>query len=117
MAHALALAASGTACSNSNSNSTNTAFRNNDTFLTYQNPEFGIKIQYPSNWIKPDKGVLHSIAAFSLIHQGPFTRSNTTSAEVVSVDQKRNDELAILAEFFNSIVLDLKGCNHFFCHG
>jgi hypothetical protein len=55
----------------------------NSTFLTYQNPDFGIKMQFPSNWIKQeDNLLLHSIAAFQLIHQNIFDFTNTTLAEL-----------------------------------
>jgi len=38
--------------------------------LTYENPDFGIKMQYPSNWIKQqDNLVFSTIVAFQLIHQ------------------------------------------------
>jgi hypothetical protein len=55
----------------------------NSTFLTYQNPDFGIKMQYPSNWIKQeDNLLLHTIAAFQLTHQNIFDFTNTTLAEL-----------------------------------
>jgi hypothetical protein len=79
--HVLALNTS-TASSSSSSNGTSTASANS-SFLTYQNPDFGIKMQYPSNWTKQeDNLLLHTIAAFSLIHQNPFDFANVTLAEV-----------------------------------
>jgi len=34
----------------------------NSTFLTYQNPDFQVKMQYPSNWTKQeDNQVLHTV--------------------------------------------------------
>ncbi|HET7149045.1 MAG TPA: hypothetical protein VFI73_11155 [Candidatus Nitrosopolaris sp.] len=55
----------------------------NGTTLTYQNPDFGIKMQYPSNWIKQeDNLLLHTVVAFSLIHQNIFDFTNTTLAEL-----------------------------------
>jgi hypothetical protein len=55
----------------------------NGTTLTYQNPDFGIKMQYPSNWIKQeDNLLLHTIVAFNLIHENIFDFTNTTLAEL-----------------------------------
>jgi hypothetical protein len=31
------------------------------TFLTYDNPKYGIKIEYPSNWFKPELPILSTI--------------------------------------------------------
>jgi hypothetical protein len=82
ISHVLALDPS-TASSSSNSNGTSTASANNSSFLTYQNPDFGIRMQYPSNWTKhEDNLLLHTIAAFTLIHQNPFDFANVTLAEV-----------------------------------
>ena len=91
-AHVLALAPSPTSSGNTNVTSTNgigtstsisTASANNSRFLTYQNLDFGIKMQYPSNWTKlEDNLLLHTIAAFSNIHQNPYDFTNLTLAEV-----------------------------------
>lgn len=63
---------------NSNNSSTKNA-----TFLTYENPDFGIKARYPSNWIKLEDNLLfHTIAAFQLIHENIYDFTNTTLAEV-----------------------------------
>lgn len=77
---------------NSNSNNTGTSQgtsghktikNSNSTSLTYQNPDFGIKMQYPSNWIKhQDDLALHTIVAFELIYQNIFDFTNTTLAEL-----------------------------------
>ena len=57
--------------------------KNSNTSLTYQNPDFGIKMQYPSNWTKQqDNLVLHTIVAFRLIHENIFDFTNTTLAEL-----------------------------------
>ena len=65
------------------SNGTSTASANNSSFLAYQNPDFGIGMQYPYNWTKQeDNLLLHTIAAFSSIHQNPFDFANVTLAEV-----------------------------------
>jgi hypothetical protein len=67
----------------SNINGTSTAYTNNSNFLTYKNLDFGIKMQYPFNWTKQEDNLqLHTIAAFSLIHQNPFDFANVTLAEV-----------------------------------
>ena len=72
------IAATGPARPQSNNNTIN-----NGTALTYQNPDFGIKMQYPSNWIKQqDNLLLHSIVAFNLIHENIFDFTNTTLAEL-----------------------------------
>ncbi len=82
-AHVLALAPSPTSSGNTNVTSTSTASANNSRFLTYQNLDFGIKMQYPSNWTKlEDNLLLHTIAAFSNIHQNPYDFTNLTLAEV-----------------------------------
>ena len=55
----------------------------NSTFLTYQNPDFQIKMQYPSNWTKQEDNLaLHTIVGFSLIHQDIYDFTNTTLAEL-----------------------------------
>ena len=82
ISHVLALATS-TVSSSSSGNGTSTASGNHSSFLRYQNPDFGIRMQYPSNWTKQeDNLLLHTIAAFSLIHQNPFDFANVTLAEV-----------------------------------
>lgn len=55
----------------------------NSTSLTYQNHDFGIKMQYPSNWTKREDNLgLHTIVAFSLIHQDIYDFTNSTLAEL-----------------------------------
>jgi len=55
----------------------------NSTFLIYQNHDFGIKMQYPSNWTKQEDNLaLHTIVGFSLIHQDIYDFTNTTLAEL-----------------------------------
>jgi hypothetical protein len=55
----------------------------NSTFLTYENPDFGIKMGYPPSWIKQEDNLLfHTIAAFELVHQNIYDFTNTTLAEV-----------------------------------
>ncbi len=57
--------------------------KNGNSTLTYRNPDFGIKMQYPSNWIKQeDNLLLHTIVAFNLIHENIFDFTNTTLAEL-----------------------------------
>lgn len=52
-------------------------------FLTYENHDFGIKMQYPSDWIKMEDNLLfHTIAAFQLIHENIYDFTNATLAEV-----------------------------------
>jgi hypothetical protein len=81
IAHVLALATS--SASSSIGNDTMAASANNSSFLTYQNPDFGISMQYPSNWtIQEDNLRLHTIAAFSAIHENPYDFTNVTLAEV-----------------------------------
>ena len=87
-AHLLALPTSNTTRGNSNITNANgsdisTASANNSRFLAYQNLDFGIKMQYPSNWTKlEDNLLLHTIAAFSNIHRNPYDFTNLTLAEV-----------------------------------
>lgn len=56
------------------------------TFLTYENPDLGLKMQYPSNWIKQqDNLLLHTIVAFKLEQEkfpNTFDFTNTTLAEL-----------------------------------
>ena len=55
----------------------------NSTFLTYQSPDFQIKMRYPSNWTKQEDSLAkHTIVGFSLIHQDIYDFTNTTLAEV-----------------------------------
>lgn len=57
--------------------------KNSNSTLSYQNPDFGIKMQYPANWtLLEDNLLLHTIAAFQLIHQNIFDFTNTSLAEV-----------------------------------
>ena len=59
------------------------AHANNGTLLTYQNPDFGIKMKYPSNWTKLEDGLLlHTIVAFQLMHENIYDFTNTTLAEI-----------------------------------
>ena len=63
------------------------AVKNNNstfsTFLTYQNPDFHIKMRYPSNWTKQEDNLAkHTIVGFSLIHQDIYDFTNTTLAEL-----------------------------------
>jgi hypothetical protein len=59
------------------------AHANNVTLLTYQNPDFDIKIKYPSNWTKIEDGLLlHTIVAFQLLHENIYDFTNTTLAEL-----------------------------------
>ncbi|NAL78634.1 hypothetical protein [Nitrososphaera sp. AFS] len=59
------------------------AHANNGTLLTYQNPDFGIKLKYPSNWTKIEDGLLlHTIVAFQLQHENIYDFTNTTLAEI-----------------------------------
>lgn len=61
----------------------NSGTARNSTFLTYENPDFGIKMRYPSDWIKQEDNLLfHTIAAFQLVHQNIYDFTNTTLAEV-----------------------------------
>lgn len=58
----------------------------NGTLLTYQNPDLGLTMQYPSNWIKQVGNLgLNTVAAFELKQQqfgnGP-NFANITLAEV-----------------------------------
>jgi hypothetical protein len=54
----------------------------NSSLLIFENPDLGIKIRYPSNWIKQeDYLLLHTIAAFVLVHTDTHDRTNTTLAE------------------------------------
>jgi hypothetical protein len=56
---------------------------NNHTLLTYQNPDFGIKMLYPSNWIKQEDNLfLHTIVVFALRHEDIYDFTNTTLAEL-----------------------------------
>jgi len=61
----------------------NSGIAKNSTFLTYENPDFAIKMRYPSDWIKQEDNLLfHTIAAFQLVHQNIYDFTNTTLAEV-----------------------------------
>jgi hypothetical protein len=61
----------------------NTNINKNSTFLAYDNPDFGIKLLYPSNWTKQEDNLRHqTIVGFSLIHEDIYDFANTTLAEV-----------------------------------
>ncbi|MDQ6864622.1 MAG: hypothetical protein M3044_12450, partial [Thermoproteota archaeon] len=58
---------------------------NSISFLTYREPDLGVKLQYPSNWLKQEAGLekmMHSIARFFLMHTDVHDRTNTTFAEL-----------------------------------
>jgi hypothetical protein len=72
---------------------------NSISFLTYREPDLGIKMQYPSNWLKREDGlVLHSIAAFFLMHTDLRDRTNTTFAELDIRIYAQNATSDILSE-------------------
>ncbi len=56
------------------------------TFLTYEDPELGLKMQYPSNWVRQQANLLrHTIVAFQLqqeIFRNTYDFANITLAEV-----------------------------------
>ena len=78
------LAQSDTNDSDSKNTDQGVAVKNkNSTFLTYQNPDFHIKMRYPSNWTKQEDNLAkHTIVGFSLIHQDIYDFTNTTLAEL-----------------------------------
>jgi hypothetical protein len=52
-------------------------------FLTYHNPDFGLSLLYPANWTKQEDNLtLHTLAAFSAIHEDKYNFVNSTWAEV-----------------------------------
>jgi hypothetical protein len=55
----------------------------NSSFLLYQNPDLGIKMQYPSSWKKVEDYLkFHAIVAFILTHTSINDKTNTTLAEL-----------------------------------
>jgi hypothetical protein len=74
---------------------------NSISFLTYREPDLGIKLKYPSNWIKEENGLerkMHSIARFFLIHTDVHDRTNTTFAELDIRIYAQNATTDILSE-------------------
>jgi hypothetical protein len=68
-------------------------------FLTYREPDLGIKMQYPSNWLKQeDNLLLHTIAAFFLTHTDVHDRTNTTFAQLNIRIYAQNATADILSE-------------------
>ena len=68
-------------------------------FLTYREPDLGIKIQYPSKWTKlEDNLLLHTIAAFFLMHTDVHDRTNTTFAQLNIRIYAQNATADILSE-------------------
>jgi hypothetical protein len=58
---------------------------NSISFLNYREPDLGVKLKYPSNWLKEENGLerkMHSIARFFLMHTDVHDRTNTTFAEL-----------------------------------
>jgi hypothetical protein len=93
---------------NTNKDTNNTAIsqqsKNNNnsfSFLTYREPDIGIKLKYPSNWIKEENGLerkMHSIARFFLMHTDVHDRTNTTFAELDIRIYTQNATTDILSE-------------------
>ncbi len=93
---------------NTNKDTNNTAIsqqsKNNNnsiSFLTYREPDLGIKLKYPSNWIKEENGLerkMHSIARFFLMHTDVHDRTNTTFAELDIRIYAQNATTDILSE-------------------
>lgn len=55
----------------------------NSSFLVYQNPDLGIKMQYPSSWKKVEDYLkFHTIVAFILTHTFINDKTNITLAEL-----------------------------------
>jgi hypothetical protein len=58
----------------------------NSTTLTYQNPDIGLTMQYPSNWVKQEGNLVRNTIAAFVLKQNQFHNSlnfaNTTLAEV-----------------------------------
>jgi hypothetical protein len=75
--------------------------RNNNgsiNFLTYREPDLGIKILYPSNWLKREVFlVLHTVADFVLVHTDTHDRTNTTYAEFALRIFPQNSTLDVLS--------------------
>ena len=65
-----------------NTSNINTNINKSSTFLAYDNPDFGIKLLYPSNWIKQEDNLMHqTIVGFSLTHENIYDFANTTLAK------------------------------------
>ena len=55
----------------------------NSSFLLYQDPDLGIKMQYPSHWKKVEDYLkFHAIVAFILTHTSINDKTNITLAEL-----------------------------------
>jgi eukaryotic-like serine/threonine-protein kinase len=85
---------------------------NSTNFLTYENPIFGIKILYPTNWAKQENAnsssnnsTLNDIVTFS---PSLKNSSNIIGKLVVKVDDISDIKPTTLATYADAIISDLK---------
>jgi len=85
--------------------------KNSSNFSTYENPIFGIKILYPSNWDKQENSsssnnsTLYDIVTFS----PPFKNSSDIIGKLaVKIDNISDIKPTTLADYADAIISDLK---------
>ena len=85
--------------------------KNSSNFSTYENPIFGIKILYPSNWDKQENSsssnnsTLYDIVTFS----PPLKNSSSIIGKVaIKVDNISDIKPTTLANYTDAIISDLK---------
>ncbi len=76
----------------------------NRTFLTCYNPDFGIKLEYPSGWKKVEDNLqFHTLVSFVLTYQNKSDFHNITGAEV----DLRVYSLALDTTYANKLSINL----------
>ena len=99
----------------SNNNNNNSAATIKSTFSTYENPTYGVKIQYPSNWQKMDFDRHHGnnslpIAGFI----PPWENDSGLLENLLIVVKKLHSQNTSLKQFADSLVSSYKSNLHSF---
>jgi hypothetical protein len=82
----------------------------NITFLSYVNPKFGIRIQYPSNWLKQENGTTSNTLTDVVTFLSPLAnKSATQRANLdVTIDNISDERGISLADYVANTVKDLR---------
>jgi hypothetical protein len=97
------------------SNNNNSAATINRTLSTYENPTYGVKIQYPSNWQKMDFGGHHGNNSLPIAGFIPPSENDSGILEnLVIVVKKLHSQNTSLKQFADSLVSSYKSNLHNF---
>jgi eukaryotic-like serine/threonine-protein kinase len=97
------------------SNNNNSAATINPTFSTYENPTYGVKIQYPSNWQKMDFDGHHGNNSLPIAGFIPPSENDSGLLEnLVIVVKKLHSQSTSLKQFADSLVSSYKSNLHNF---